>query len=132
MEVSYIPPELPGEPVYTYLILRPNPVSFWIKVTLGHGATATPAQISAIQNALFQDFQGINDITGSQRVRLASTVYAARFYAAALSATEGIKNIQSIEISLSTAEPTTYYDFVDINGDQEPVMATENVIVVTA
>lgn len=129
--VSYSPPDIPGNPVYNYLILRPSTVSFWIKVTLGSGSTPTSGQIDALKTALFQDFYGINAISGNPRIGLASTIYAARFYCPAL-AVDGIQNVQSIEIALGNTTPTTYGDIVVINGDQEPVIATSNISVVVA
>ena len=117
--------------VYQYLILRPTPTNFWIKVTLGAGSAPSPEQIAALQEALFTDFYGLNLVSGNARIGLASTVYASRFYCPAL-AVEGIRTIQSIEIALSADAPDVYADLVDINGDQEPVLARENITVATA
>lgn len=129
--VSYTPPEIPGSPDYIYLILRPTPINFWVKITLGAGSNPTTSQITALKQAIFDDFYGLNTNSGNSRIGLASTVYASRFYAPAV-AVDGIKNIQSIEIALSQGTPTAYADLVTINGDQEPVMSTDNITVVTA
>jgi hypothetical protein len=115
--------------VYEYLILRPEPVNFWIRVTLGVGSAPTSAQIAALKEALYQDFYGLNKQSGNARIGLASTVYASRFYCPAL-AVDGVRNIQSIEIALSEDTPDAYADVVTINGDQEPVTATANIAVV--
>ncbi|MDR2075950.1 MAG: hypothetical protein LBP61_03320, partial [Desulfovibrio sp.] len=69
--------------------------------------------------------------SGNARVGLASTVYASRFYCPAM-AVDGIKNIQSIEIALSAEAPGAYADVVSVSGDQEPVLATDNISVVVA
>ncbi len=129
--VSYTPPEIPGGPVYTYLILRPAPINFWVKITLGAGSTPTPAQIEALKKAIFDDFYGLNTNSGNARIGMASTVYASRFYCPAV-AVDGIKNIQSIDIALSQGTPSAYSDLVTINGDQEPVMSTDNITVAIA
>lgn len=115
--------------VYEYLIMRPETVNFWIKVTLGAGSAPTAAQIAALKEALWQDFYGLNTQSGNARIGLASTVYASRFYCPAM-AVDGIKNIQSIEIALSADTPGAYADAVTINGDQEPVTSTANISVV--
>lgn len=115
--------------VYKYLILRPETVNFWIKVTLGAGSAPTSAQIAALKEALYQDFYGLNEASGNSRIGLASTVYASRFYCPAM-AVDGIKSIQSIEIALSADTPAAYADVITINGDQEPVTSTANIAVV--
>lgn len=117
--------------VYEYLIMRPETVNFWIKVTLGAGSAPTSAQIAALKEALYQDFYGLNESSGNSRIGLASTVYASRFYCPAM-ATPGIKSIQSIEVALSAGTPGAYADLVTINGDQEPVTSTANITVVVA
>lgn len=115
--------------VYEYLIMRPQTVNFWIKVTLGAGNMPSLAQIAALKEALYQDFYGLNKQSGNARIGLASTVYASRFYCPAM-AVVGIKSIQSIEIALSATAPGAYADFLTINGDQEPVTSTANIAVV--
>ena len=98
---------------------------------MGAGSVLTLTAEAALKTALYQDFYGLNEQSGNARIGLASTVYAARFYCPAL-AVEGVKNIQSIEIALSANAPadSDYADVVNINGDQEPVFATDNVTVV--
>lgn len=115
--------------VYEYLILRPTPINFWIKVTLGPTSVPTATQIAALKEALYQDFYGLNETSGNSRIGLASTVYASRFYCPAM-AVDGIRNIQSIEIALSADTPDAYADVITINGDQEPVTSTANIAVV--
>ena len=117
--------------VYDYLIMRPETVNFWIKITLGTGTALTPEEEAALKFALYQDFYGINPQSGNPRIGLASTVYASRFYYPAI-AVEGVKNIQSIEIALNqdTPAPDGYADVAIINGDQEPVLSVENIMVV--
>ena len=116
--------------VYQYLILRPTAINFWIKVTLGAGTPPTSAQRTALKDALYRDFYGLNAQSGNPRIGLASTVYASRFYCPAL-AVEGVNNIRSIEIALSANAPAAYSDAVTISGNQEPVTSTANVVVAT-
>ncbi len=114
--------------VYTYRILRPKTTNFWIKVALGAGSAPTAAQIAALKEALYQDFHGLNQTSGNARIGLASTVYASRFFRAAL-AVEGVHNIQSIEIALrqDAPAPEAYADVITVNGDREPVTALGNI-----
>jgi hypothetical protein len=126
-DISYIA-EKYGNALYQYKIMRPTPVNFWIKVTLGTGNAASPAAMAALKQALYEDFYGLNISSGNSRVGLASTVYASRFYCSAL-AVDGIKNVQSIKIALSDDTPADYFDVADINGDQEPVTSSANILV---
>ena len=119
--------------VYDYLIMRPTTINFWIRITLGTGASLTEASAAALKLALFQDFYGLNEQSGNARIGLASTVYAARFYCPAL-AVEGSNNIQSIDIALKQTAPASgaYADVVTIRGDQEPTMALDNITIIQA
>ena len=125
--------------VYEYLIMRPETVNFWIKVTLGaadgSGRTLTSSQAAALKQALYEDFYGLHATSGNARVGLASSVYASRFYApamAALSASGALTNIHSVEIALCANAPSDadYRDMVAVRGDQEPVTSTANISVV--
>lgn len=128
--VKYTATEIPGNPVYTYLILRPTPINFWVRITVSEQLTATT--IAAIKQAVFDDFYGINAQSGNRRVGLASTVFASRFYCPVL-AVDGVRAVISIEIALSVNKPSAsgYGDSVTIRGDQEPVLATSNIDVIT-
>lgn len=117
--------------VYEYLIMRPTPVNFWVKVTLGKGSALTESQKAAIIEAVSSDFYGRNVNSGNARVGLASTVYASRFFCPVLHI-EGITNILSIEIALSASTPSSYLDVVTINGNQEPVLSNDTVTVIVA
>lgn len=115
--------------VYDYLIMRPNPINFWLKVVLGPGATITEAMTVALKEALYQDFYGLNLQSGNPRIGLAQTVYASRFYCPALEM--GVKSIKEIQISLKQTTPATgdYVDVLNINGNQEPVLDMANISV---
>lgn len=110
--------------VYDYLVMRPDTVNFWIKVTIGQQSGITQAVIDALKLALFNDFQGSGE---SSRVGLASMVFASRFYCPA-NAVPGVKNVLSIEVALSNDTPA-FADVVTINGNQEPVMSIDNILV---
>jgi hypothetical protein len=44
-------------------------------------------------------------------------------------AVDGVRNIKSIEIALSKDAPEEYTNVLTINGDQEPVVAMDNILV---
>lgn len=118
--------------LYTFLILRPTTINFWVQVTLGGTAAETDASvIERLKQSIFQDFNGQNTTTGNPRVGLASTVYASRFFAAA-TAVDRVDNIVSIGIALSSGAPSSYANVVNIQGDQEPVLSVNNISVVFA
>lgn len=124
-EVTHVATDYHGA-TYRYLIMRPTPINFWVKVILGQRNTITTAVLTALKQAIVDDFYGRNLNSRNSRVGLASTVYASRFYCPAL-AVEGVMNILSIEIALSEDRPDSYSDLIVVNGDQEPTLALDNI-----
>lgn len=119
--------------VYTYKILRPTTVNFWVYVRLGSPSTVTPSIIQAVKTAVYQEFLGENLHTQNPRVGLAQDVYASRFIHA-ITAVEGVNNLLSVGIYLGASAPSTsagYLDFIQIQGNQEPVISMDNITVET-
>ncbi|MDR2947133.1 MAG: baseplate J/gp47 family protein [Candidatus Adiutrix sp.] len=114
--------------LYEYKIMRPEPVNFWIRVSMGKQSGLTQNVVDALKQALYDDFYGDGADEDNSRVGLATTVYASRFYCSA-SSVPGVKNILSIEIALSNDDPQ-YADAVTINGDQEPTLSLANIAVI--
>lgn len=116
--------------VYQYKILRPSEVPFFIKLTLDSNTSLSSKQLYGLKEALFSDFYGRNPVSGNTRISLASTVYASRFYIPAL-AVAGVNNIHHIEIALGKngASTATYTDMLQINGNEEPVLNMDNIII---
>lgn len=131
-EVTYLAEDYAGA-CYTYKILRPETVNFFVRVTLGNpedGAPVTPALIKTVKESVYYDFLGLNQLSGNARVGLASTVYASRFYVSVMGL-DMVKSLRGIDIALSeTSEGASFRDVIAIRGDQEPVMTPENVIVI--
>ncbi|MGL4208295.1 MAG: baseplate J/gp47 family protein [Candidatus Adiutrix sp.] len=111
--------------VYRYRIVRPRPVNFHLKVTLGSGQMGNFS--SEIKNAVFNNFYGLLNHDGQSRVGLAKTVYASRFYGAVMGVS-GVQQLHSIDIALGDF-PTNYGQVIDINADQEPVLSRDNITV---
>jgi len=133
VEVFHTATDVPRNPIYAYRILRPTPIRFWIRLTLGAGSNPSPDRIAALQRAIHADFYGSNPESGNPRVGLASTVYASRFFCPALAVAEfDSRNIQRIGVALSADAPDDYSEFVSINGDQEPVLTLDAISVVVA
>lgn len=124
-QIIYIAQDVGGAPTYTYKILRPDPTSFWVRVTLGAGVTAE--QEALIRSAIFEEFWGMNEKSGNSRVTLASSVYASRFYCPTLSV-DSVTDVKFVHIALGDA-PLDYVEYLEINADQEPVLALENIII---
>ena len=128
-DITYTAADYHGA-VYNYKILRPETINFWIKVRLGAAESVTPAVIAAIKKAVYADFLGENEHTQAPRLGLAQSVYASRFYHA-ITAIPEVKNLLEVTIALADApEDSDYTDFIEIRGDQEPVMTEDNVIVI--
>lgn len=119
--------------VYTYKILRPEPANFWMRVVLGGSGPVDPVVEESVKASVYRDFYGMSTVSGNARVGLASTVYASRFYKAVMSV-DGVQNLHKVEIALGDeTTPTSaaaYTDMLPIRGDQEPVIATDNILVV--
>lgn len=130
-EVSYTDESLglyPGGVTYTYLIMRPTPVEFWVQVTLGNSNAVTVDIINDIKRAVYNNFNGLSS---SSRVGLAQTVYASRFYCS-VSSVSGVISILGIKIYLGSTPPdaSDYVDVITINGDQMPTMDLDSTTVI--
>lgn len=127
-EITHIAPES-GAPVYTYKILRPEPVNFWVRVTLGVQGSVSDAVAKNLRETVHNDFYGRNLASGNPRVGLASTVYASRFYAAAMEV-QGISDVRKVEIATGpNKNGLVFSDVLHVPGHAEPVMSAENVII---
>ena len=93
---------------------------------VGDGSEPVPPSVrEGIIKAVHDDFHGLSPVSGNSRVGLASTVYASRFYMSVM-AVEGVKNLHAIAVALGDGA-LNYADLVAVNGDQEPVLARENI-----
>jgi hypothetical protein len=128
-EIVYVEPERTGA-VYRYMILRPDTVNFWVKVTLGGDEPVTDALIGRIKAAVSRDFHGLDTETMNPRVGLASDVYASRFYCPVLNL--GVRNLSLVSVALGTSPSSgSFGQKAVIRGDQEPVLSEDNVLVET-
>lgn len=118
--------------IYTYLIMRPTTINFWVKVTLGDSDGYTSDVDARIRQAVYNAFYGLNEDSTQGRVGLATTVYASRFYCPVMSV-DGVRSVATIEVALQQDQPAIdgYTDSIDINGDQEPVFALTNVVIIS-
>lgn len=117
--------DIPGEPVYTYKIERPEPIEIGIKIRFKETAT-TPADIdNLIREALIQDFAGAGP-HGNLRVGMAQNVYASRFYCAVINA--GANGLETIELA-APASDGNWSDMITINADKNPVLDRDNIFI---
>ena len=105
---------------YTYNIVRPESQALKIKVTF-FGSSMNPTEKNLVIQSL------INDVTGggaNDRVSLASTVYASRFYSVIQNSTTA--PIASIEVALGTG---TLASSVQIPADIEPTISESDITI---
>lgn len=105
---------------YTYNIVRPESQALKIKVTF-FGSSMNPTEKNLVIQSL------INDVTGggaNDRVSLASTVYASRFYSVIQASTTA--PIASIEVALGTG---TLASSVQIPADIEPTISESDITI---
>lgn len=128
-EITYTAADY-GNAVYTYMILRPEPINFWFRVVLSPDSILTDETTAAIKQALFNDFYGTGPDPTHGRVGLASTVYASRFVNTILQI-DGVKGVMRLGIALSETTPAddAYAEVLTIRGDQEPATVTDNMFI---
>ena len=127
--ITYQDTSLPGMPIYTYQIERPQPIAFNVKVTI-KTTDSTPENIETIiKTAILNDFNGLGE-SKNMRVGMAQTVYASRFYCPVISS--GVQDLVSIEIALgdTSSDSVLWADSVTINANQAPTLDENNITVV--
>lgn len=124
-QVSYTDTEIQnyrGGVIYTYNIERPDPLPFSVQVTIRKTLT-TPANIvDRIKAVVLDDFNGS---AGKDRVRMAATCYASRFYCPIMAV--GVQNILGVKIAAPPASP--WVDEVVVNADRIPVLDIDDITV---
>lgn len=127
--VTYQDASLPGAPIYSYNIERPEALAFGVKVTL-RLTSATPQNIEAlVKTAVLADFNGLG-AHGNTRVGMAQNVYASRFYCPVIEA--GAQDLVSIEIAAGAGAGSgaVWADSVTVRADQSPVLDENDILVV--
>lgn len=109
-----------GGVTYHYNIERPTPVPCSVQVNLRTTATTPATIVDDVKNAILNDFNGES---GKDRVRMASSCYASRFYQAIMQV--GVQDLVNIKISAS--ENLDWKDEVIINANQMPVLAYDDI-----
>lgn len=103
---------------YVYQITRPKTQNFKIKVTF-FDKSINPYEGEAVKSALIADFSGEGQ---NPRVKLATSVYASRFYCIVLANTSC--PVKKIEVALGEGE---WGDSLEIPATVEPSFSTENI-----
>lgn len=107
---------------YIYNVERPAPLDFSIQVTL-RLTPSTPATIEDdIKTALLANFSGLD---GAGRVKIASTVYASRFYAPVIRA--GVQDLVSVKIAAPVSG--AWVDELTVTAEQLPVLSADDIFV---
>lgn len=107
----------------TYKILRPTATAVKIRVRLKYSTDIPNDVADKIQKALVEDFSGRDD---HNRVGMAQTLYASRFYALTVTA-GGVADLLGIELSWDGSE---WGSSLVINGDIEPTLEADDVSVI--
>lgn len=114
----------PGGIVFSYNIERPAPLALAVQVTF-RPTPSTPATVEKdIKAAVLADFNGQGE---NGRVRMASTVYASRFYCPVISA--GVQDL--VGIKLAAPLGSGWSDEVTVRADQIPVLSTDDISINT-
>lgn len=121
--LTYADDHIPGKPVYEYNIERPEPLSFGVQVNIRITSTTPATIMQDVQTAIVANFSGTDAV--GQRVRMASTVYASRFYAPAITA--GVQDLVSVKLAAPAGG--AWVDEVTVRADQLPVISIDDVIV---
>lgn len=124
--ISYTDNSLPGQPIYEYLIERPSPLSFGVKVTIQDNDLLPADIVDQVKKAILDNFEGKGP-HGVLRVGMAQTVYASRFYCSAINVANAV-GLESIEVCAPTSGGA-WADSVTVNADQAPVLDANDIIV---
>ena len=116
-DVTYIDTEH-YDAVYTYQIVRPTAVDFDVQVAFFDPDMDSETQ-AAVKNAIIQDFLGE---LANPRVKLATTVYASRFYQCVQAVTDA--PIKQILIGLDGGALSTS---VDVPANESPTISTDTI-----
>lgn len=108
---------------YEYPIVRPTNTNLYIKVSFYASAVSESIK-TAVTEAIVKDATG-NGL--NPRIGLGQRVYGSRFWSCVLEQTT--TPLASVQVALSSA--SNWADYVDINADVEPVVASATVIVGT-
>ena len=110
------------KPTYSIKFERPNSLPIYMIVNIGNHASVPSDITSQVQNVILSAFNGTD---GGDRVRIASDLYASRFYAGISSISPFVK-IVSVFIGTSSSPTGTE---VAVGIDQIPTITTANIIV---
>ena len=117
--MTYIDPEYPLA-VYTYDVERPTNLNIGVVVTIKR-TVSTPTDIEArIEVAVTESFYGRN---GTDRVRMASTLYASHFYVPVTVA--GVDSLVWVKLNIGAGD----VDSVVINADRLPNLASVTTVI---
>lgn len=111
-----------GEPTYAYKIERPDPLPFGVQVNIRLTPTTPASIVQDVKKIIVANFGGAD---GNIRVKIASTVYASRFYAPAVQA--GVQDLVSVKIVAPTGG--AWLDEITVRADQVPVISDDDVTV---
>lgn len=127
-EVTYQDSDLPGQPVYTYKIQRPAPLTVNFKVTIQVTKETPENIISLVKEAIQKEFIGEGPHL-STRVTMGQMLYASRFYCSVIET--GVENLIGIELSTGPITPDTVWgDAVPINANQAPTTSGADIQVI--
>ena len=113
----------PGNVTYSYKIQRPTALAIGFRVTIQKSIAVPSTVENLVREAIYNAFYGIKS---GERVRIASTIYASRFYCPVVSANIG----SLISIQVRTMPSGSWGDEVTVNANRYPSLDRASVEVV--
>lgn len=107
--------------IFNYNILRPEPYPIGIRVTINNTASLSSNIKSAVQQAVFDNFNGLD---GYSPVAMAQTLYATRFIPGIINT--GVQSVEAVEININES----YVETVTFNAIQIPTLDINDIEVV--
>ncbi len=107
--------------IFNYNILRPEPYPIGIRVTINNTASLPSNIKSAVQQAVFDNFNGPD---GYSPVAMAQTLYATRFIPGIINT--GVQSVEAVEININES----YVETVTFNAIQIPTLDINDIEVV--
>ncbi|WP_017133246.1 baseplate J/gp47 family protein, partial [Pseudomonas agarici] len=115
-DMNYSPPR----PAYTVTWVTPTAAPIFFTVEIANNAALPSNIIQMVRDAIVAAFNGAD---GGQRARIASSIYAGRFYAGVSAANS---NVQILAILLGTTSPGTATSVL-MGIDQRPTLDPANI-----
>ena len=124
--ISYQDIDQPMQPIYTYLIERPENLAIKFRVYVQQVQNLPVNAETLIKDAILKEFNGQGP-HGTPRVSFAQTVFVSRFFCSVVEVAK-ISSLESIEIS--SGQSNSWSDSIVVNANKNPVLDEDDITII--